>query len=129
MPQFFAQLTVYKIILTLFFLFAWTRVLSRYLKGMSPLANLIAWTIIWGAGVYLLYLPAKAELFGRLLGATNGVTAVFTIAIIFLYYSVYRIYVKIEELVRELNRLTQASSIAHSVGPKAPTKKSRQSGR
>ena len=62
----------------------------------------------------MVYVPSKADIASRLLGASNGFNAVASIAIILLFYSVYRIYAKIEELGHELNKLNQASSIAHA---------------
>jgi hypothetical protein len=108
------SLTPYKVILTIFFLFAWTRVFNRYYRGRTHLLSLLIWTVIWGGGLYLIYVPNKADFTARLLGASNGANAVFTITIIVLYYSVYRIYSKIEELTNELNKLNQAASIAHA---------------
>jgi hypothetical protein len=69
------------------------------------------------------YLPNKADWVSHVLGADNGANAVFTIAIIILFYSVYRIYAKIEELAQSLNKLTQASSIAHARRSKSSTEK------
>lgn len=117
------NITPYQLILTIFFFFAWTRVLSRYLHRTTRLPNFVIWTIVWGLGLYLVYLPNKADFIGHLIGADNGANAIFTIAIIILFYSVYRIYAKIEELAGELYRLAQASSISNARREKSSTKK------
>lgn len=107
-------LTPYNLIMVSFFIFAWSRALLRHREGKISSGVFWGWTAIWSLATYFLFLPNKSDLFARLLGETNGANAVFSIAIVFLLYSVYRIYVKIEEIHRLINRDIQLTSIWRS---------------
>ena len=115
-----AAFTPYHILMTVFFLFAWTRALNQFRARQMGGLVFLTWTIIWGLATYLVFLPGRADFFARLLGVESGANAVFSIAIVVLFYSIYRIYVKLEEISQTLNRHIQQTSI---LGERVPARR------
>lgn len=103
--EFVASLTLIKIFLTLFVIFAWSRAFLRFRDKTVNYKELIFWSLVWIATLIMVYLPGKATVLAKLLGVGRGFDAMVFIAIIALFYAVYRLYVKANEAEQEMTRL------------------------
>lgn len=104
---FLDHLTPIKIIVTLFALFAWSRVLLNFRAKHMNIKELGFWTIVWVLAIVVVFIPKKSDALARLLGIGRGFDAMVFIAITTLFYIVYRLYVKAnenEEIITELVR-------------------------
>lgn len=108
------SLSPIKIILTLFAIFAWSRAFLRFKEKTINFKELAFWTLVWVATIAIVYLPGKATVLAKLLGVGRGFDAMVFIAIISLFYAVYRLYVRSNEQEQELTRLIR--EIALKIG-------------
>lgn len=105
------DITPFEIIMSLFFVFAWSRAFLRFTERHISFRALLFWTAVWGFAFYFLFLPNKADLLAHLLGVKRGTDALFSIAIAVIFYFLYRIYSGLEHLERKINLLVQKSSL------------------
>lgn len=105
------SITLFDLIMSLFFLFAWSRAFLRFTERHISLGAFLFWTIVWGTALYFLYLPNKADLLAELLGVERGTDAVFSVGLVVVFYFLYRIYSSLENLDRKINLLIQKSSL------------------
>ena len=96
-----------RIILTLFALFAWTRVILRFRDKAANAKELAFWTLVWFGVIFIIFVPYKTTALAHLLGLGRGVDAMFLISIIALFYAVYRLYIKMNEAEQEITRLVR----------------------
>lgn len=113
--EFVASVSLIKILLTLFVIFAWSRALLRFRDKAINFKELGFWSLVWIAIIIMVYLPGKATLLANLLGVGRGFDAMVFIAIIALLYAVYRLYVKSNELEQEMTRLIREISLKINV--------------
>ncbi len=96
-----------KILVTLFALFAASRAYLQYRnKAISPLA-LTAWFLVWAIIVFFTWWPAFTDLIANTVGVGRGVDALVYFSIIVLFYGVFRIYIKLEFIEREITSLVR----------------------
>ena len=100
-----------QIIGAIFVLFAWSRVYLRYRDDSVSLLGLILWSVIWLGMMIVLFIPETTELFAKKLGIGRGVDAFLYGSIVILFYLVYRLYVKIESLDREITQVVREESL------------------
>jgi len=103
-------MTIIGIIISLFALFALSRVLLRTRDNSISFRESIFWIIIWVIIVWLTLFPQITDKLSRLVGIGRGIDTAFFIAIILLFYIVFRLYVKIDELDKDITSLTINSS-------------------
>lgn len=110
------KFTAFSLIMTGFFVFAWSRAVLRYRERVMSLRALILWTVVWGLATYFTFLPNKADFLAHFLGVSDGKDAVFSFSIVIIFYSIYRIYAALDKLGRKIDLINQRASIhLHSV--------------
>ena len=107
----FGGLALIKIFLTLFALFAWSRVLIRFRAKDLNIKEMIFWSVVWVSIVVLVYIPGKTNFVAKLIGMDRGNDAMFFLAIVGLLYATYRLYVKINEQDKEITKLVRALAL------------------
>ncbi len=96
-----------KIIFFLFALFAWSRAFLRFRAKKINIKELIFWTLIWTVVTIAVFTPGKTALLAKLLGMGRGFDAMTFIAVVTLFYVVYRLYVKANESEQVITELTR----------------------
>ena len=104
-------ITPIRVILTIFALFAWTRVVLRFRDKVVNAKELAFWTLVWFGTIIVIFLPYKTTLLAKLLGMDRGFDAMVLIAIVALFYAVYRLYIKMNESEQEITRLVRQISL------------------
>jgi len=96
-----------KIITFLFIFFAWSRIAIRVKKGEARIAELVSWSIIWlVTGVAAMY-PGTTDKLAKLLGVGRGFDAAVFFAILIIFYSIYRNYIKLTQIEKDITKLTR----------------------
>jgi hypothetical protein len=113
--EFIASVSLIKILLTLFVVFAWSRALLRFRDKAINFKEFGFWSLVWIATLVMVYLPGKATVLANLLGVGRGFDAMVFIAIVALFYAVYRLYVKSNEAEQEMTRLIREISLKLNV--------------
>jgi small membrane protein len=94
-----------------FAIFALSRSYLRIKHGNESVFEFIMWAILWIGIIIVVLFPNILSLPARLLGIGRGVDVLVYFGIIILFYSIYRIYSKIERLEQEITSLTRASAL------------------
>lgn len=93
---------VIKILITIFVAFAVSRVYLRYRDKSFGIFALVFWSLIWGVVLFFAWLPRSSDAIARILGVGRGVEALLAIAVVGLFYAVFRLYVKLEWIEHEI---------------------------
>lgn len=101
------QITITQIFLTIFLLFAISRVFLRFKGGDLSLFGFLFWTSLFGFAIVVVLLPNIATEIARLLHIGRGTDAIVYISITLLFYLVFRLYIYLEDIRHEITELIQ----------------------
>jgi hypothetical protein len=102
-----AEYLLLQLIVTAFVMFAISRSVLRFKDRNATLTELFLWIVVWGLVAAVAWVPALTEIPAKILGIGRGIDAMVYIAIVVLFYSVYRIYSKLERIEQEITLLTR----------------------
>ena len=101
-----------QIIAILFALFAFSRTLIRFKKTDITIKEFIFWNIIWFGIIIVAVLPSTTSIIASLMGIGRGIDLVVYLSIIILFYLIFRMYVKMENVEREITKLVREEAIS-----------------
>lgn len=104
-------MTIIQIFLVVFAIFAITKTFKQFKKGKLTLAFLFLWMAFWVIVGVVVVLPQTTDTLARFVGVGRGVDAIMYISIIALFYFVFRLLVRIEEVEREITKLVRTLAI------------------
>jgi hypothetical protein len=96
-----------QIFIVLFVLFAISRAVVRLRDGVLGVAWFAFWLAMWLVLGVVAVLPQTTTVIAEFLGVGRGVDAVIYTAIIFLFYLVFRLFLKIEKLEHEITLMVR----------------------
>ena len=96
-----------QLLITVLALSALVGVLRRFKCGAISKLGLILWLILWVGAILLVWNPISTNRLAAFLGVGRGADAVFYISVILLFYAVFRIFGKIENLEHQLSELVK----------------------
>ncbi|MCX8147044.1 MAG: DUF2304 family protein [Candidatus Woesearchaeota archaeon] len=105
------QITLFQIIVLLFLLFAFSRVVVRFVKKDISRMELVFWSLLWIVAVVILFMPGVTEPIARMLNIGRGIDVVVYLSIILLFYLVFRIYVKIDNMQQDMTKVVREIAI------------------
>lgn len=94
-----------QLVLSVFLIFAATRVILRFKGGTLSPAEFLFWSGIFIVGLVAVVFPGLTTDFARTIGVGRGVDAVVYLSIALLFYLVFRIYIYLEDQKREMTDL------------------------
>lgn len=94
-----------QILLLFFLLFVFTRVVLRFKEGTIPLGMFLFWAGLWAVASASILWPDSTTLVAQRLGIGRGVDAVIYLALIIMFYLIFRLTVAMENLRHQLTRL------------------------
>lgn len=103
----FTTFSPIRILLTIFAIFAWTRVVLRFRDKLVNAKELAFWSIIWISAIVIVFIPGKTTALAKILGMGRGFDAMMFMAVIALFYAVYRLYIKMNETDQEITKLVR----------------------
>ena len=104
-------MNVIQILIVAFALFAIVRAFMQFRRGRLPIGWLGFWILFWiGAGVVAV-LPQTTDIAARIAGVGRGADFIIYLSLIALFYLVFRIFVKIEDVEREITRLVRKRAL------------------
>ncbi len=104
-------MSIIQILILLFVLFAITRTFFQFRRGKITLAVLFLWITLWLVAGVVVVLPQTTDMLARFVGVGRGVDAVMYVSITALFYAVFRLLVRIEEVEREITKLVRTLAI------------------
>lgn len=96
-----------KLLISFFIAFAISRVFLRYRENKLSSTGFIGWILVWAAVEIAVWVPDVTSQFASILGIGRGADLIIYSSIVVLFYLVFRIYVKLEDIEREITILTQ----------------------
>ncbi|MFC1690537.1 DUF2304 domain-containing protein [Nanoarchaeota archaeon] len=100
-----------QIILLIFGLFALSRAVIRYKKKDISIKELLFWGIIWLAVIVFSIMPNSLNYLSRFFGIGRPIDLLIYGSIILLFYLIFRLYVKIDNIEQEITKVTRATAI------------------
>lgn len=79
----------------------------RFRRAAIGRGEFLVWFILWAAVMALVWNPRATNILAHWLGVGRGADAVFYISIILLFYAVFRLYGKLENLEHQLSELVK----------------------
>lgn len=83
----------------------------RSKQGALSRLGAFAWSALWFAAIVVVLRPEVATFFASLLGVGRGADAVIYVSIIALFYLVFRIFLRLDKLDRDLTSLVRKVSL------------------
>lgn len=112
-----------KVILIAFAIFAWSRAILKFRARLMNQKELFFWSLLWLIIIIFTLIPGKTSFLAQLLGMGRGFDAMIFIAVIALFYAVYRLYIKANEVEREITDLVRSIALRLDVKQKKQIKR------
>jgi small membrane protein len=96
-----------QIIITLFAIFAISRSYLRFKNNNESFWEFLLWVCIWISIVVVVLIPEITAFPAKIFGIERGIDAMIYLSIVFLFYSIYRVYSKIEKVEQDITKLTR----------------------
>ena len=104
-------MTAIQIFLVAFAVFAMSRVIMRFRKGGLPVVHLVIWFLFWSAVIVAVVWPTTTAVMANLLRVGRGADLVMYLSVMVLFYALFRLFGKIEELERQITRVVRAAAL------------------
>ncbi len=102
---------IIKIILLAFIAFAIFRLARRYYERAITLRWLVLWLMFWGASAVIVAVPEIMSKIATMVGIGRGADLAVYLAVLALYYLLFRAMVKLERVEKDISKLTEELAI------------------
>jgi hypothetical protein len=103
--------TAIQILLVAFAVFALSRVILRFRKGGLPLVHLFTWFVFWAGVIVAVLRPTTTSAVAAWVRVGRGADLVMYLSVVVLFYLLFRMFGKIEELERQITRVVRAAAL------------------
>ena len=100
-------MTLIQIVLLVACLFGVVGAFIRYRKGDVRPAGLVLWIIFWIAAALIVLWPDATFYFSKKLGVGRGADLIVYLALVLLFFLVFRLIISVERQRREITQLTR----------------------
>jgi hypothetical protein len=104
-------MTAIQIVLCAFAVFAMSRVVLRFRKGGLALVHLVTWFLFWAAVIVAVLRPATTSAVAAWVRVGRGTDLVMYLSVMALFYLLFRLFGKIDELERQITRVVRAAAL------------------
>ena len=102
---------VIQFVLIIFFLFAIFKVSNRYRFGALTAIEAVQWVIFWLVAGVVVFKPNSTVALAKILGVGRGADAVIYLSVALLFFIVFRIFVRLEKIDRQLTKLVRQNAL------------------
>ncbi len=103
---------IIQIILVLFFFFALFKVFLRFRSGGLKGREAIGWFVFWILAIAVVINPNYTLILAKILGVGRGVDAIIYLAISLLFFLVFKIYIHLEKIDRQITKLVRQDTLS-----------------
>lgn len=107
----YKHMLLIQIIIIIFCLFAITRVGIRYKKNETTAKETIVWGLLWIIVAVVVALPQTTTLIANYLGVGRGVDVIVYLSIVVIFYILFRIFIRLEKIERDITKLVRNVSL------------------
>lgn len=104
-------LTIAKIFVVVLAILAVSKSYISYREKKESLAMVIFWTFSWVVINVVAFSPAAVGFLLNDLGGRAGIGTILGLGMVFIYFIVYRVYVKADRIEKQLNKVIRYSAI------------------
>ncbi|MFH1399425.1 MAG: DUF2304 family protein [Candidatus Woesearchaeota archaeon] len=94
----------------IFSVFALSRAFLRWREAKITLGELLFWVMIWVGGITVAFFPGLITFLSNRAGFGRGMDFVLVLSVVVLFYLLFRIYVKLEEIEQRITKVVRAIS-------------------
>mgnify|MGYP001203859899 CR=1 FL=1 len=102
---------IIQIIIVLFALFALSRAFLRFKDNKLTKIEFVFWGLVWVVAIVLSFIPGILGFFSKILGIGRGTDLLIYLSIILLFYLIFRLYVKMESIRKDITLLVRKFAI------------------
>ena len=96
-----------QLLITILALIALVGVVRRFKQGAISRAGLVFWLVLWIVIGALVWTPNFTNRIAAFLGVGRGADAVFYVSIVVLFYAIFRLYGRLENIEHQLSELVK----------------------
>jgi small membrane protein len=101
------MIPILEIIVVIFAIFAITRSWIRLKKGNETIIEFLFWVVVWLTIVGIVFIPQITSFPAKILNISRGIDVFVYFGIVALFYLIFRVFTKIENLERDITKLTR----------------------
>ncbi len=98
---------IIQIVIIIFALFALSRAFLRFKDNKLTKNEFIFWVILWVAVIIVSLIPTITGPISNVFGIGRGMDLIIYISIIILFYLIFRLYVKLESIEKEITMVVR----------------------
>ena len=98
---------IIKIIVSIFVLLVISRTYLRFKEGSINLFSLFLWNILWATIAFFVWWPGLSSSIAGMAGVGRGVDFFIYISIVVIFYAIFRIFLKLEFIEREITQIVR----------------------
>ncbi len=102
---------IIKAIIILFILFVLWRTFLRFQKGDITSREFFIWLVFWFMVAAATMAPKRTDIIAQLLGVERGADLLVYISIIVLFFTVFKIIVKLEKIDRDITKIVRKNAL------------------
>jgi hypothetical protein len=103
-----------QLIVSLFVIFVVFRLVKKFQDKALRLSEFISWLIIWLMVFIVFWLPQTTSYLAIFFGIGRGVDLAVYLAIIAIFYLIFRVYLKIDKQQKEITRIVRRLALEGS---------------
>lgn len=96
-----------QLLFSIFIIFAVSRALLRFNEGKISFLALLGWVFLWLFVEIIIWIPDFTTHVAKILGIGRGADLIIYGSIVALFYLVFRIYVKLEDIERQITQIAR----------------------
>lgn len=100
-----------QILITLFALFALSRVLGKFKKQTLKKSEFGLWFVFWILVAVLVWLPGSLTKMANFLGIGRGADLIFYVSLLIIFYLIFRIYLKLEKIEKNITKIVRKNAL------------------
>src|SRR3990167_8734470 len=104
-------MSVIQIVILLFAGFAMSRTIFQFKRGALTIAWLLFWILFWFGTGLVAVLPQTTDVIARFVGVGRVADVVIYVSLTALFYFIFRLYIKIEQVESEVTHLVRKLSL------------------
>ena len=98
---------IIQVLALIFVLFALSRAFLRHRDNEISVFELILWSVIWAGVLIIAFIPDVTFILSRIAGIQRGIDAIIYISIVFLFYMLFRAYVRMEKIEQNITEMVR----------------------
>lgn len=114
-------MSIIQIFIIVFAIFAISRAVRQFRNGALTILWLIFWIVFWLIVSGVVLSPQTTDVIAKFVGVGRGADFIIYISLIVLFYLMFRLFVKIEDVEKEITKLVRKIAMEEDKGGQGKT--------